>query len=160
MGLCNIAALAAHGLAVTVRVRGVSVSNVRNSSENFFRNSFPAWLAARIAAGSAALTSFRTSSGTFSDIHLLIAPPDNALADREVPGHLLYLDVLSLGRLYLRLLFRRNERPDAPENLDPGAAEMSRSPHAALPRHEQVRRKPKQGVSPLRFRSRHRAASP
>src|SRR3712207_8022200 len=48
--LFRSAALAAHGLAVTVRVRGVFVSNVRNSSENFLKNSLPAWLAARIAA--------------------------------------------------------------------------------------------------------------
>jgi len=63
----------AHGLAVTVRVRGVFVSNVLNSSENFFRNSFPAWDAARIAAGIAALSSLRTISGTFSDIHRFTA---------------------------------------------------------------------------------------
>ena len=73
------AALAAYGLAVTVRVRGVFVSIVRNSSENFFRNSFPAWDAARMAAGTAALTSLRTISGTLSEIQLLITPPDMLL---------------------------------------------------------------------------------
>jgi hypothetical protein len=56
---------------VTVRVGVVGI--VRNFSENFFRNPFPAWDAARIAAGTAALSSLRTISGTFSDIHLFTA---------------------------------------------------------------------------------------
>jgi hypothetical protein len=72
----TLATLPAHGLAVTVRVRGVFVSNVRNSSENFLRNSLPAWVAARIAAGTAALHSFCAVSVTpfFLDIYLLTAP--------------------------------------------------------------------------------------
>ena len=84
------------------------MANVRNSSENFFKNSFPAWVAARIAAGTAALTSLRTSSGTYSDIHFLIAPPNNAPAARDVPGSLLYLDALPPGRPFLLPRLGRN----------------------------------------------------
>ena len=91
-----LAALAAHGLAVTVRVRGVFVSNVRNSSENFFRNSFPAWFAALMAAGTAALHSLRADSDTFRAISLLIA---NIRQAPHRPGYAdgsVYLDALSL----------------------------------------------------------------
>jgi hypothetical protein len=45
-----------------------------NSSENFLDNLLPAWPAARIAAGTAALHSLRAASVTFLDISLLRAP--------------------------------------------------------------------------------------
>ena len=129
-----------------------------NSSENFFRNSFPAWLAARIAAGSAALASLRTTSGILSDSHFLIVHLRHGSCRRGYAGSI-QLDLLPLGSSVACCPLWGNKRCDASKHLYPCATQMSCGLHAALPRHERVGDEAEQGVTPG-LRRGHRATSP